>query len=60
MMKIYEVKYPVSDPTHLQTEYTGTKEEAKRLAREGNGSFKDIDVPTTKADLIAFLNKISK
>jgi hypothetical protein len=54
-MKIWEVTYPSDPSPHV--EWAATKREAERLAREGEGDFRWVDVPTKKAALIDFLNR---
>jgi hypothetical protein len=58
-MRIYKVTYPThGEASLLSREFAGTKREAERLARDGRGDFAEVDVPTDKAGLIAFLNKL--
>lgn len=58
-MRLFKVRYHPSDPTHLQTEWTGTRAAADRLAKSDHGVVTEVDVPTDKVGLIAFLNSIS-
>lgn len=62
-MKFYRIDYPVNEvePTAVQTEWATNKREADRLARQGadgmyEANVKEVDVPTDRAGLLAFLN----
>lgn len=56
-MRIYKVKYPTGgDFSLLSHEWVATKREAALLAKDGNGDFSMLDVPTDKLGLIRFLN----
>jgi hypothetical protein len=50
------VQYPEAGPGEHAQEFVATKREAARLAREGDGDFRLIEVPTDKTGLIKFLN----
>jgi hypothetical protein len=57
-MKLYRINYPThGDDSLLAVEYAPTKREAAMLAKDGSGSFQQIDVPTDKTGLIKFLNQ---
>lgn len=58
-MRIWQVEYPgaLHYEGELGVEWVATKREAARLAREGDGDYRQFDVPTKKAELIAFLNR---
>lgn len=58
-MRIWEVQYPnaLRYEGELGVEWVATKREAERLACEGDGEYRQIDVPPKKADLIDWLNR---
>lgn len=56
-MRVWRVRYPSAQPHELGAEWTTTKREADRLAHGGRGYAEPVEVPVTKREMVAFLNK---
>jgi hypothetical protein len=59
-MRLYITEVPLEDvPGEWLTTWHATKDLAMRYARGAKGKWQVKEVPTKKADLIAFLNEVS-
>ena len=55
-MKLYSVTWSESEPTAQSREWFGSRRSAEKCERENDGRIEQIDVPTTRAGLLSFLN----
>lgn len=56
-MRFHRASWREDEPTAQNCEWFTTVRDAERCARENDGSVREFDVPTTRADLLKFLNE---
>lgn len=57
-MRFYRVDWHESEPSAQQTEWATSRKQAERIAcAAGDGEITEVDVPTDKGNLLAFLNE---